>query len=110
MSHTKKTPEIAAGKESEGHVEFDSRGNSVWRWKNAGADSTSIVLKRLDNDALQLEPTQSVPLPARGEPRDKRISRPRQRVDGDARSVNGELSIEKTRSVKMGGFNPYDHS
>jgi hypothetical protein len=45
-----------------GRVEFDSRGNSVWRWARDVLDSTSLMLKRLDNEDLALEPTQKVPV------------------------------------------------
>jgi hypothetical protein len=107
MSRTEKTPEIAAGSEPAGHVEFDSRGNSVWRWNSAVADSTSVVLKRLDNDALQLEPTRSVPVPTRGEG----APQPQRPAEGGPSSSGGDLSVEMTCKVKAGGgFNPYDNS
>ena len=51
-----------------GRIEFDSRGNSVWRWARDVLDSTSILLKRLDNTDLSLEQTAKVPVvPKRGE-------------------------------------------
>lgn len=110
MSQTDKTPEIAAGNESAGHAEFDSRGNSVWRWNSStGADSTSIVLKRLDNDALQLEPTRTVAVPARRNPGD--APAPQRSPSGDSRSGGDELSLQNTRRVDVGGgFDPYDKS
>jgi hypothetical protein len=48
--------------EPAGRVEFDSRGNSVWRWATDLLESTSVLLKRLDNRELKLEPTQKVPV------------------------------------------------
>ena len=48
--------------EPAGKVEFDSRGNSVWRWARDVLESTSVLLKRLDNKDLALEPTQKVPI------------------------------------------------
>ncbi len=45
-----------------GRVEFDRRGNSVWRWARTALDSTSVLLKRLENRDLALEPTQKVPI------------------------------------------------
>lgn len=51
--------------EPPGRVVMDSRGHNVWRWSREGNDSTSVVLKRLDNQDLALEPTQKVPI-ARG--------------------------------------------
>ena len=56
------TPEQPASQEPAGRVEFDSRGNSVWRWARDVLDSTSILLKRLENKDLALEPTQKVPV------------------------------------------------
>ena len=49
-------------REPAGRVEFDSRGNSVWRWARDVLESTSVLLKRLDNKDLALEPTQKVPV------------------------------------------------
>ena len=48
--------------EPAGKVEFDSRGNSVWRWARDVIESTSVLLKRLENKDLALEPTQKVPV------------------------------------------------
>jgi hypothetical protein len=52
----------ATGVQPAGRVEFDSRGNSVWRWAKDVIDSTSILLKRLENKDLAIEPTQKVPV------------------------------------------------
>ena len=52
----------AAGDESPGKVEFDSRGMAIWRWARDKLDSTTVLLKRLDNHNLALEPTQKVPV------------------------------------------------
>ena len=48
--------------EPAGKVEFDSRGNSVWRWARDVIESTSVLLKRLENKDLALESTQKVPV------------------------------------------------
>jgi hypothetical protein len=45
-----------------GKVEIDSRGHNVWRWARDVIGSTSVLLKRLDNKDLALEPTQKVPI------------------------------------------------
>jgi hypothetical protein len=45
-----------------GRVEVDSRGNSVWRWARNVLDTTSVLLKRLENKDLALEPTRKVPV------------------------------------------------
>ena len=49
-------------REPAGKVEVDSRGNSVWRWARDVIESTSVLLKRLENKDLALEPTQKVPI------------------------------------------------
>ncbi len=83
-------PVEAAGVPSApGRVEFDSRGNSVWRWAKDVLDSTSMLLKRLDNKDLALEPTQKVPV-MRGKA-DKRGGKPTELgvADGKTRAVGG---------------------
>jgi hypothetical protein len=52
----------ARAEESPGKVEFDSRGKAIWRWARDKLDSTSVLLKRLENKNLALEPTQKVPV------------------------------------------------
>ena len=42
---------------SAGRIEVDSRGRNVWQWNDSQLDSTTILLRRLDNDALELEST-----------------------------------------------------
>jgi hypothetical protein len=51
-----------ATKEAPGKIEVDARGRNVWRWTREANDSTSVVLTRLDNADLKLEPTQKVPI------------------------------------------------
>jgi hypothetical protein len=80
-----------------GRVEFDSRGNSVWRWNAQGKDkldSTSILIKRLENDALELEPTRSVRVRA-----GKSVKAPRR----------ADLAVEDDAPDVGGGFDPYNH-
>lgn len=83
-----------------GHVEFDGRGNSVWCWDREQGDSTSILLKRLHNDSLQLEPTRPVPILGKRRQDAKRPARAR---DGSA----DDIALEDTSSG--GGFDPYNH-
>jgi hypothetical protein len=87
-----------------GYVEHDSRGQAVWRWTREGIDSTTILLKRLDNDALALEPTQKVPV----------ASVPQRRAAslGAKRTVRGpELTLEGSGGRDAGGgFDPYNSS
>ncbi len=85
---------------SAGRVEFDSRGNSVWRWARDALDSTSILLKRLENKRLSLESTQKVPVargpaPANSAPRAKRRELTLADSGGEERDSGG-------------GFDPYN--
>jgi hypothetical protein len=93
------TPEQPASEEPAGRVEFDSRGNSVWRWARDVLDSTSILLKRLENKDLAIEPTQKVPVLGSKKPGAK-PAKPRRNplslADDDGGRDQG------------GGFNPYN--
>ncbi len=44
-----------------GRVEFNG-GKAVWQWAQDANDSTSILIKSLDNPDLQLEVTQRTPI------------------------------------------------
>jgi len=92
-----------------GRVAADSRGRNVWQWNPDQLDSTTIMLKSLENSALALEPTRKVRRPGAGEDgtagRSKSGSR---RRDGER---SGEIKIEQTLSFKLGGgFDPYNSS
>jgi hypothetical protein len=87
---------------SPGRVEFDSRGNSIWRWENPEGDSTSILLRRLDNDQLQLEATRPVPVLGSGRSRGTPAGAAPARG-----SANAELELEETSAC--GGFDPYNN-
>jgi len=50
-----------------GHVVVDSRGRNVWQWHGADTDSTTTMLKSLDNPDLALEPTRQVRRPKTAE-------------------------------------------
>ncbi|HUF72024.1 MAG TPA: hypothetical protein VMR74_03890 [Gammaproteobacteria bacterium] len=89
------------GSNPAGRVVIDSRGRNVWQWNDDQLDSTSIVLKRLDNSALALEPTRQV--------RGLKSSNAAQKSSSDGTS--SELRIEQTFKVKLGGgFDPYNRS
>ena len=101
------TPEPPEGQEPAGRVEFDSRGNSVWRWARDVLDNTSILLKRLENEDLAIEPTQKVPIIPGGKAdqaakADKAEKKP-------ARGRRGELSVATDAGGRDGGgFDPYN--
>ena len=44
-----------------GRVDFDG-GKAVWQWDQDANDSTSILIKSLDNPELQLEATRRTPI------------------------------------------------
>jgi hypothetical protein len=119
--HCPKPTKIATTRDSTaGRVETDARGRNVWRWKKTGAsDSTSVLLKRLDNDALQLEPTGRVRRP--GSPEPKQRTAPLAKGAHDARSdaragaagrshVSASAHPKPTRGKGGGGFDPYNSS
>src|SRR6476469_2177181 len=101
------TPEPSS-QEPAGKVEFDSRGNRVWRWARDVLDSTSLLLQRLENKDLALEPMQ--PGPVIGW---KKIANPGKTSDPTrsakprpSRSLS--LEAEEGGRDKGGGFNPYN--
>ncbi len=75
--------------EPAGKVEFDSRGNSVWRWARDVLESTSVLLKRLENKDLALEPTQKVPV-----------------VGGASAAQKGKPGVPNQSEPKSSGFHP----
>jgi|SRR5690606_17660516 len=81
-----------------GRVEFDSRGNSVWRWKRQDGekDSTSVLLKRLENTELSLEPTRSL-----------RIAKGKAGPGRDRAAEGRGPALEDERTG--GGFDPYNN-
>jgi hypothetical protein len=98
------TPEPPTGQEPAGRVEFDSRGNSVWRWAKDVLDSTSILLKRLENKDLAIEPTQKVPV-IRGPKADKAKA---DKKSARGRAANLSVSPEPGGRDGAGGFDPYN--
>ena len=96
---------------SPGRVVVDSRGRNVWQWSDDQLDSTTIMLKRLDNSALALEPTRKVRRPdIDGKDSDREAKAGRASRSRDRRRHESEsLSIERTFNVRPGGgFDPYN--
>ena len=92
-----------------GKVEFDSRGNSVWRWAKDVLESTSVLLKRLDNKDLALEPTQKVPVVGAAEQRPQKGGKPQavaEKTPADAKAAHPAMQRERRRDG--GGFDPYN--
>jgi hypothetical protein len=92
-----------------GKVEHDASGKAVWKWASDVLSSTSVLLKRLENRALSLEPTATVPiLPGA----DRAAKKPGRRTEtGDGKE---DLSLQHPAAPRGkhrdngGGFDPYN--
>jgi hypothetical protein len=95
--------------EPAGKVEFDSRGNSVWRWARDVLESTSVLLKRLENKDLKLEPTQKVPIlrGAGGAQSAKPSAASKAKAPESASSARNPARKPDPRD-RGGGFDPYN--
>ena len=107
------TPEQAPVEESRaGRVVVDSRGRNVWQWAKAAIDSTSILLKRLENKDLALEPTQKVPI-MRGANSRADTSPPQGQQaapgkPGAKPATRADRARRPDRADTGGGFDPYN--
>ena len=91
-----------------GKVEFDSRGNSVWRWARDVIESTSVLLKRLENKDLALEPTQKVPVMGGADAARKAAKPAAKRVEPEDDSRPRHPALQRERRDRGGGFDPYN--
>ena len=87
-----------------GRVEFNG-GKAVWQWAQDANDSTSILIKSLDNPDLELEVTQRTPIagPQRrsagaDEPKRRAVRQEEASPDWDIPDSGGS------------GFDPYNSS
>jgi hypothetical protein len=113
--------------EPAGRVEFDSRGNGVWRWARDVLESTSVLLKGLDNKDLALEPTQKVPVVPDAERQPNKSGKPqpgaakkpadpkadaksdaKAAAKSDAKAAHPAMQRERSRGGSGGGFDPYN--
>lgn len=101
------TPAPPTGDEPAGRVEFDSRGNSVWRWAREALDNTSILLKRLENNELAIEPTRKVPIMRDGKGAGK-PGKPGKHEKKLARGGRDPSGSAEPDSDSGGGFDPYN--
>ena len=99
------TSEQAVGQEPAGRVEFDSRGNSVWRWAKDVLESTSVLLKRLENKDLAIEPTQKVPVMRAGKA--DKTAKP-DKKPARAKAADLSMAAEPGQRDSGGGFDPYN--
>jgi hypothetical protein len=126
-NHDNLIPVPTSSGQSAGRVQVDGRGRNVWHWNDTQIDSTSILLKRLENNELELEPTRKVPIQKDGDAdahaasSGKASARDPSRRDTAARkpeprpgkaSGRAELSYSDTLSIDLGGggFDPYNRS
>jgi hypothetical protein len=119
--------EAAVDEGRPGRVVVDNRGRNVWQWaKKAALDSTSILIKRLENTDLALEPTQRVPVVPNAPPGKPQVpasaktaAKPTEGRLGhkanpaDARSQKPAKPAEPARGARRvadsgGGFDPYN--
>ena len=97
--------------ESPGKVVVDNRGRNVWQWAKDVLDSTSVLLKRLENKDLSLEPTRKVPILGRQE---KAANTKAAKADAKAKTADAQTPGEHPalqRDHKRdggGGFDPYN--
>lgn len=90
-----------------GRVEIDSRGHNVWRWARDVIESTSVLLKRLENKDLALESTQKVPVvpgPDAGAKGQKSAAKPSMAKKA---AKHPALPPDHGRD-RTGGFDPYN--
>jgi hypothetical protein len=119
----KETPAPAEAPTEEGRagrVVVDSRGRNVWQWARDAIDSTSILLKRLENKDLAIEPTQKVPVMRGADPQAAKApaakqtapSKPGAKPADDRAAQKGAKHADPTRGPKRndtgGGFDPYN--
>lgn len=102
--------EPRAGEEREppGRVEFDSRGNSVWRWAKDVLESTSVLLKKLENKDLALEPTQKVPVMGGADKPGKKSSSRGDPSRGEESEKSRHPAARRDPRDTGGGFDPYN--
>jgi hypothetical protein len=111
--------EPAPAPEPAGRVEVDNRGRNVWRWARDVIESTSVLLKRLENNDLALEPTQKVPIVRGPDPAPKGSkpgAKPVASKPGAAKSASSETAARHpapppgrgSSSGSGGGFDPYN--
>ena len=89
-----------------GRVVVDSRGHNVWQWAKDVIESTSVLLKRLENKDLALEPTQKVPVVLE-DPAPKAAKGKLGAKSEQPAARHPALQRERNRS-SGGGFDPYN--
>ena len=102
--------------EPAGKVEVDSEGNRVWRWAREVLENTSVMLKRLENKDLALEPTQKIPVVGGVDAAQKKKQPGYRGDDDDALRVEDDDDARARHPAARkdggrdggGGFDPYN--
>ncbi|HSG64650.1 MAG TPA: hypothetical protein VLD39_06605 [Gammaproteobacteria bacterium] len=109
--------------EAAGRVEFKG-GKAVWQWADHEGDSTSILLKSLENPDLELEKTHNTPLPRKLDPKTAAKAKAKTETKAGGKPESGKRTklksednpwdLPKNRggggSSSGGGFDPYNRS
>ena len=110
-------PANEPAKESVGKVVVDNRGRNVWKWAKDVTkdvlDSTSVLLKRLENKDLALEPTRKVPVISEKDAKRSTAkpgdSKAKASKEADAKSAARHPAMQRERPREGGGgFDPYN--
>lgn len=98
-----------------GKVVIDSRGHNVWQWARDVLESTSVLLKRLENKDLALEPTQKIPVVREDElpPKGQKVGKPGAKAAAKVGEKQADASprhpaLQRARRREDGGFDPYN--
>jgi len=102
-----------------GRIEF-SGGKAVWQWSQASNDSTSILIKSLDNPELELEKTQRTPSvpPRANTPQTARSSvknggnaaAPERASSQSTGEADEGETLRQLRAMRKRSFDPYNRS
>jgi hypothetical protein len=106
-------PTTEPAREPPGKVVVDGRGHNVWQWAKDVIESTSVLLKRLENQDLALEPTRKVPIVSEkyagskaAKPGDSKMKAAKE-TDSKSAALHPALQRERARDGG-GGFDPYN--
>lgn len=97
-----------------GRVEFKG-GKAVWQWSKDQNESTSILLKSLENPDLELEKTQRTPIARQPDPKHAKPAAKEQAKAGESakkkgREPDGDNPWGLPQDERGGGFDPYNRS
>lgn len=94
-----------------GRIDFQG-GKAVWQWSQDANDSTSILIKSLDNPELELEKTQRTQIArdaSKRAPASKTASADA-RAKRDDRQSDEDDTLWQLRAARNASFDPYNRS